>query len=111
MMVPEGIFTQLAKEKYPANQQYYIDMANTCAISGNELFRIHLSMAARGMAYSNGPITESDMSSKSGCFGCRYRKMNKCAVGRKEYPDGGPGFCLDTRKRPGFRKSEATNGN
>lgn len=40
--------------------------------------------------------------SNSGCFGCRYRKMNGCAAGRKEYPDGGPGVCLDTRKRPGF---------
>lgn len=70
MMVPEGIFISLAKEKFHANEEYYRNMSNSCAIGEDELFRIHLSMAAKGMAHSNGPITESDIS-KSGCFGCR----------------------------------------
>lgn len=47
--------------------------------------------------------------SNSGCFGCRYRKMNECAAGRKEYPNGGKVVCVDTKKRPGFRKYEVND--
>lgn len=39
---------------------------------------------------------------QSGCSGCRHRKMRACAMGRPHYPNGGPGVCIDTRKRSGF---------
>lgn len=61
MIVAEGIFTELVKEKYPATEEYYKDMACTCAISADDLYLAHGNMAVKGMALSNGPITENEL--------------------------------------------------